>query len=366
MLQSVRIGGYVLAAATVVAMPGLLQAANRFSALERTALQVKAPELQVLQAAAQAGSRIVAVGERGIIVLSDDGGKSWRQARQVPVSTTLTALSFANEKTGWAVGHGGVVLHTQDGGESWRKQADGKMLADWALKAAQTAQARNPEHTTAVRALSDAQLLVNDGPDKPLLDVYFQDAQHGWIIGAYNLFFETTDGGATWNSISQRIDNPKGLHLYAVRAQGTLVFVVGEQGQMHRSRDGGHTFETVTSPYKGSWFALALSPEGAVVAAGLRGNAFYSADFGNQWQEIAGAAPTSFVSAARLPSGEVLLANQAGQLFTTQDGAPLQALSTPPLPPLTGVLLLKEQRLLALGLGGVVPLPLPGQNGTAK
>src|SRR4051812_6883490 len=75
-------------------------------------------------ALAQAGARLVAVGERGIVLLSDDNGKSWRQVA-TPVQVSLAAVQFVNEQSGWAVGHLGVVLHTADGGQTWRKQFDG-------------------------------------------------------------------------------------------------------------------------------------------------------------------------------------------------------------------------------------------------
>ncbi|WP_220476874.1 WD40/YVTN/BNR-like repeat-containing protein [Massilia cavernae] len=113
----------------LAALSGAACAAASFPALDRPAVQVKAPERQVLLAAAQAGTRVVAVGERGLVVLSDDAGASWRQARAVPVSTTLTAVSFRSAQLGWAVGHGGVVLHTRDGGDTWTRQADGASLA---------------------------------------------------------------------------------------------------------------------------------------------------------------------------------------------------------------------------------------------
>ena len=38
---------------------------------------------------ARAGERLVAVGERGHVVLSDDGGETWRQSGSVPVQTTV-------------------------------------------------------------------------------------------------------------------------------------------------------------------------------------------------------------------------------------------------------------------------------------
>ena len=56
-------------------------------------------------AVATVGNRLVAAGERGIVLLSDDGGASWRQAR-VPVSVSLTALQFVDGRTGRVRGEG--------------------------------------------------------------------------------------------------------------------------------------------------------------------------------------------------------------------------------------------------------------------
>ncbi len=344
-------------------LAGLLSpvlAAPVFPALERPALQVRAPERQVLQTAARAGERIVAVGERGLVVLSDDQGRHWRQARQVPVSVSLTALSFIDAQRGWAVGHGGVILHTTDGGETWTKRADGLALAKLALSEAQQRAAQRPGDAGAERALAEAHRLVDDGADKPLLDVRFADARRGWVVGAYNLFFETTDGGATWHSGSERLDNPRALHLNALVVRGQTMFVVGEQGLLYRSVDGGQRFEAVASPYKGSWFSVALGDDGAVTVGGLRGNAFRSADGGTTWSAIQGLPPVSIVAASAWADGGVLLSNQAGQLFTARANARAQPLHVAPMPPLNGLLVLGHQALVALGFGGAVSLDLSG------
>src|SRR5690606_25126562 len=74
--------------------------------------------------AARAGDRIVAVGDRGSIVWSDDDGRTWTMA-VTPDEVLLTAVCFADENRGWAVGHDAVVLATTDGGKSWsRKYSD--------------------------------------------------------------------------------------------------------------------------------------------------------------------------------------------------------------------------------------------------
>src|SRR6478736_2121215 len=53
----------------------------------------------LLNGLANAGNRIVAVGQRGHVVYSDDGGKQWQQA-SVPVSSDLVAVHFPDAKNG--------------------------------------------------------------------------------------------------------------------------------------------------------------------------------------------------------------------------------------------------------------------------
>lgn len=314
--------------------------------LSRPATRVAHAEKSVLLGASAAGARLVAVGERGIVVFSDDEGRTWRQAR-VPVSVTLTAVQMLDARVGYAVGHGGVVLQSTDGGQSWRKLIDGVQLAAIAVKAAAA--------SGDVQALKKAELLVSDGADKPLLDLHFFDAQRGMVLGSYNLAFFTRDGGQTWESIGDRFDNPKGLHLSAVRVRGNAMVVAGEQGLVYFSVDSGQTFKKLTSPYKGSLFTAELPADNEIVVAGLRGNVWRSTDQGLTWAQVEAPHPVSFVASATRPGKAPILANQAGQLFELEGGR-LTALPRSIAPPLNAVLSLKNGRLLVLAGAGATLL----------
>jgi photosystem II stability/assembly factor-like uncharacterized protein len=109
----------------------------------------------VLLAVTRSDARLIAVGERGTIVVSDDSGHSWKQV-PAPVSVALTAVAFSDSQTGWAVGHAGVVLHTADAGASWTKQLDGQQAADIDLKDASEQAEKNPSSESAIRRLRDA------------------------------------------------------------------------------------------------------------------------------------------------------------------------------------------------------------------
>src|SRR5262245_59197320 len=132
------------------------QAPRPVDALQQSAERVREPQRAIYLAAARAGERLVAVGERGLIALSDDGGVHWRQAPS-PVSASLTGVQFASAKVGWAIGHYGVVLGTRDGGETWSLLLDGRRAAQAMLDSAKAAADGS---TASQRRLADAQRLV--------------------------------------------------------------------------------------------------------------------------------------------------------------------------------------------------------------
>jgi photosystem II stability/assembly factor-like uncharacterized protein len=304
----------------------------------------------------------VAVGERGLALWSDDAGVHWRQAA-VPVSVTLTAVRLVDALRGYAVGHSGVVLRTIDGGQSWTKCLDGRMAAGIALAAAQA--------SGDARALTEAQRLQADGADKPLFDLHFYDADHGVVVGAYNLAFSTADGGHTWQSLMAGTANPQAMHLYALRAHGDTLLVAGEQGLALRSDDRGRSFRKLAVPYKGSFFtAEILDAAGRdMLLAGLRGNVWRSRDGGDSWTQWATPMPVSITGSALVPKAAggsstpaVVLVNQAGQILRA-DGDTLTLQGGAPLAPLAGVLPLKEGGILALSMAGPVRI---AANGGAK
>ena len=173
------------AGATIVdkagAAPDLIDTPARLSPRALSSVQL---------AVARAGRRLVSVGEAGVILLSDNDGRDWRQSAGTPVSVALTDVAFVDEARGWAVGHGGVVLATRDGGETWRVQMDGVRAARLLVNEADRLVAKGA--AGAEKAKRNAEAMVADGPDKPFLGLFFRDADHGWAVGAYGLALATS------------------------------------------------------------------------------------------------------------------------------------------------------------------------------
>ncbi|KQX02127.1 glycosyl hydrolase [Massilia sp. Root418] len=328
------------------------------AALRQPALVTPKALHAAMLAVASAGQRLVAAGERGTILYSDDAGATWRQAN-VPVSVSLTALQFIDAKQGWAVGHQGVVLHSADGGATWSKQLDGIRAAQLALQAAEAAPGPQQE-----RALADARRLVDDGPDKPFLDVWFDSPRNGYVLGAYNLLFKTADGGASWQPWQDRAANPKGLHLYAMRGAGGALYLAGEQGLLLRSTDQGESFTALAPPYKGSYFGLLAARGGALLAFGLRGNAWRSADRGDSWSKVDTGVQAALAGGTELPDGTLVLVSQAGDVLLSRDqGRSFAIQAGPAMPaalPLAAVAQARDGALVLAGLRGLRRVPPPG------
>jgi photosystem II stability/assembly factor-like uncharacterized protein len=339
--------------------------AQTVDSLDRAAISVRGAEHSVLLDVTKTGNRIVAVGERGVAVLSDDGGHTWRQA-SVPVSVSLTRVKFVTQKSGWIVGHSGVVLHTADGGETWTRQLEGKAAAKLAVDAMQAnADHAGASNAAAQRLLADAQRLQTEGPDKPFLDLYFQDEKTGFVVGAYGMIFRTEDGGATWKAWMDHVDNQRGMHIYAISAQGSTIYLAGEQGLFLRSTDGGAKFTSVATPYKGTFFTIALLPTKEVILGGMRGNAFCTADQGKSFSKVDLPISVSLSASVVMPDGSVIFSNQAGMILASNDkGKSIHPILTSGMPPIAGLTNAGNGMLMTVGYGGVIPFSLNAKNTT--
>ncbi|KMQ75453.1 putative plant photosystem II stability/assembly factor [Marinobacter subterrani] len=298
-----------------------------------------APE-RLLNDVTKAGDRIVAVGERGHIIYSDDEGKTWTQS-QVPVSVTLTAVDFGSATEGWAVGHSGVILHSGDAGETWSLQLTGVQALELAIRSKEEQVAAMEERIDAAPeaekgdlewarddllfAIETMQSDLDIGPVNPLLDVWFKNESDGFVVGAYGMILRTTDGGETWQDWAPRIENPTNFHLNSIsQITGGALVVVGEAGQIHVSVDGGQTWERRESPYEGSLFGvMGTGQVNEILAYGLRGTILFSDDLGKTWRVVPSTADATLNNGAVVDDGRIILVGNSGVVLTSSNGAEL-------------------------------------------
>ena len=270
--------------------------------------------------AARVGSRVVAVGDRGYIVVSDDDGASWKRAA-APAAPLLTAVDFVDAKDGWAVGHDTTILATRDGGDTWTRQFSAP------------------------------------AEQRPLLDVLFLDAAKGIAVGAYGAYYETADGGKSWNA---RKIIPEDRHFNAiVKVADHRLLIVGEEGTILISSDDGGHWTKVPSPYKGSLFGAVVASDGAVVAFGLRGRIYRSTDGGQAWTQVDDATAATLMGGSRLPDGTLVLAGSAGTALVSRDnGASFVPLATGTTRAWSKAVLGAPNTTMVLGEAGALEVPL--------
>ena len=279
---------------------------------------VLAPK-SLMQGVARAGLRLVAVGQRGQIVYSNDGGATWQQA-SVPVSSDLTAVFFVSDHKGWAVGHDGIVLSTADGGVTWATQLDGRRANERLVEHMQKRVDAGPPAADKKQLLEEAKRYQEQGADKPFLDVWFADEMNGYVVGAYNLIFHTRDGGKNWDPWFDQTDNPKLLNLYAIRPAAGGLYIAGEAGLALKLDPEAQRFKALGTPYNGSYFGI-VGDKTSVLLFGLRGNAFRSDDAGKTWVKVDTGLTATIVAGVTTANDAIIVADIAGRLAISADGA---------------------------------------------
>ncbi|MGE8065061.1 WD40/YVTN/BNR-like repeat-containing protein [Pseudomonas sp. NPDC089569] len=234
-----------------------------------------------------AGERVVGVGDHGVVLLSDDHGKSFRQASSVPLSTPLTGVSFVDAKRGWAVGHWGAILSTIDGGESWQ-----------------------------IQHLSSAE-------DRPLFAVHFFNAEQGVAVGLWSLVLTTEDGGQTWTE--QSVQAPPGakkadLNLMGLFAdsRGTL-YATAEHGQVLHSEDHGKSWRYLDTGYEGTLWSGAVLADGSLLLGGQRGTLLQGSMHGKGFRRLPTQSKGSVTSVA-VAGPRVLAVGLDGLMVQSSDG----------------------------------------------
>ncbi|GIU52922.1 YCF48-related protein [Shewanella sp. KT0246] len=246
---------------------------------------------------AKAGDNLVAVGERGHVLINQQ--QDWTQINS-PVISQLTKVFFLNENQGWAVGHDATIIHTSDGGITWQVQFQ----------------------STEV--------------EKPLMDILFFNEKDGIAVGAYGLFYRTIDGGKNWvqefheellfpEDVSYLADlkaEDEALYLSeraallphfnrVIQLSDSQLLMVGELGLVATSSDNGQTFSAQAFNYEGSMFN-AIEVNDAVYVMGLRGHVFKTDKQFSQWQEVELPVKSSINNAFVTDTGTLYLVGNAG------------------------------------------------------
>jgi photosystem II stability/assembly factor-like uncharacterized protein len=294
-----------------------------------------------------------AVGGRGALLETEDGGESWR-VRHPPTEDAIKDLSFTDATTGWAVCERSIympmrkdesisyLLKTTDGGETWAR----------------------------------VDVTRGEDVDLKLAGVRFADSKHGWVFGESGALFATADGGASW--ARQRVPT-RHLLLGATFLDAQTGWVVGAGATLLYTTDGGATWRegVVSGATSQSAASEAAAREAATRAAqgepslrinavsfadarrgwavGARGAVIATTDGGRTWREQASGTESDLFDVKFFDAREGWAVGADGvAIHTTDGGATWQAEPTGTQHPLERLSFVGRTRGWAAGFGGTI------------
>jgi len=272
------------------------------------------------------GGNKAAVGKFGLILLTRDGGKTWKAQPSGTVRAFL-AISFADHEHGYVVGSGGIVLASSDGGASWKPQTSGtkdqllgvhalNSIRVYAVGAFGTLLATSDGGVTWRRQeLSWEKLIPNILKESGLLEpnlnaIQFINENLGWIVGEFGLVLQTRDGGQTWSAQNYGENLPQ---LFAVFFRDEQTgWAVGQLGTLMRTVDGGKHWARVAVETDRNLNGISMEGDRGVIVGD--GAVLASDDGGLNWRKLASAPEDRWLTGVAIKSREAIAVGQSGTI----------------------------------------------------
>lgn len=230
------------------------------------------------------------------LLATEDGGRRWEERYTGGGKRFFSKLLFGDAKSGWIVGSAltegstrALILHTADGGRSWVEQPV-------AGGTASSSGARGGLHglsrcgaalwalgdTGIVRASNDGrkwetQYVSGDG--RRLFDIACANPERVVAVGSGGAILHSRDGGASWDVQTGGVDTQ-----LRVRYFNGKFWVVGGGGVILRADVDALKWERLTETTSEALYDIYMNgDEGWVV--GENGTILYTANGGDAWQK---------------------------------------------------------------------------------
>lgn len=252
---------------------------------------------------------VVAVGEYGAIMLSEDGGNSWQRR---PYSSKIEVEAPPPPPP--------EKKRKQRGKKGRRARARHKKRAPEPVAQVEKAE-KEEDGWFDQNELSLEEANAGAADEARLTSVAFADDKRGWIVGEFGMILATKDGGMTW----KRIPSPTQLLLFSVSADGAdHVVVAGSDGVVAESHDGAASWKTLPTPTKEHLFGVSASPS-RIVAVGARGTVIVREGQG-EFRSLPTEVYTS-LTATRFGPDVGFVAGNRGHLLRTSDWSQFELIS---------------------------------------
>ncbi len=225
------------------------------------------------------------VGERGGILATADGGKTWNP-QMSRTSNWLDAVHFANETTGWAVGADGLILATTNGGQTWVAQTSGvkEFLRSVHFVNATTGWIAGGNKAGLLLSTTDGGktwIRQTSGVTESLRSLHFVDTATGWVVGGAGGLLSTRDGGKTWTKQRIEINLPLSSVYFINATTGWASYWTG----LLSTTDGGKTWKNYKSDVGWYFQSLQFADANRGWAVGEGGAILSTIDGGKTWSQ---------------------------------------------------------------------------------
>lgn len=275
-------------------------------------------------AAFEDGSTGYAVGDRGALVRTTDGGLSWALVELFPsFSADLEDIVVLGPGNLLAVGAPPGIFHSIDAGATWQpvpnpsfaRLIDIEQVAPGALCAV-------GEDGQVLRSTdSGATWSLLPSPGGNLNEQLWFDASNAYVVGAFRAR-RTTDGGQTWVPLSGVPDHENFTEAFFTDAQHGYVL---SDFKVWKTTNAGTSWTSTQPPGSVVYFgnAIALGPEHFLVVSTIEGASIYeTTDAGATWSFALNSGSDGFRDFDRLTDGTLLAISTEGDVFrSTDDGA---------------------------------------------
>ena len=241
-----------------------------------------------------------AVGSKGSLLYTDDGGDTWTM-RRAGTEDVVRDIFFIDDNNGWIVCEVNAyqlktkeqprayLMKTIDGGEHWKRiQIKGFDIDSVLVRAVFSRKGRGWTFGDAgqIYVSNDAGntwVALHSPTRHLLLGGIFLDEERGWLVGAGATIIQTSDGGDTWYqstlpqveksvrfTATSFVDNRKG-------------WAVGSSGSVYRTANGGRSWERQNSTVDADLLDVKFVDAVEGWAVGTEGTIIHTSDGGEHW-----------------------------------------------------------------------------------
>jgi photosystem II stability/assembly factor-like uncharacterized protein len=232
--------------------------------------------------------RVWAVGDRGLIVHSEDGGKTWEPQTSGTREQLFSITFHADGQQGWAASLSGTILKTVDGGKTWEPQTNRTQAALFSITFHADGQQgwAAGDGGTILKTMDGGKSWEpqTSGTEASLFSITFHaDGQQGWAAGDGGTILKTVDGGKTWER--QNSGTQEWLRSITFHADGQQGWAASEGGTILKTVDGGKTWEPQTNRTEAALRNITFHADGRQGwAAGFGGTILETVDGGKTWE----------------------------------------------------------------------------------